>query len=114
MQSRQGSQQCRSLPGPDVTVEFPDTALYSLPQTTDFLDEARTLSQFHHENVLSLLGVVTMAKPMQIIIEYVKYGDLRAVLRACRKAGHQVFVHEHVSCWGFGSPTHVYERIVKC
>eukprot|EP00049_Salpingoeca_infusionum_P009487 m.160285 g.160285 ORF g.160285 m.160285 type:complete len:1073 (+) comp14347_c2_seq1:610-3828(+) len=57
-----------------------------------FLMEAATLARFHHPNVLALLGVITVTDTLQILVEHMVYGDLRAMLRACRAGG--VEVHE--------------------
>ena len=46
----------------------------------DFLGEAQLLSQFHHPNVLSLLGVVTVDDPVLVITPYMKNGDLHSFL----------------------------------
>ena len=51
-----------------------------------FLMEAQTLSQFSHPNVLGLIAVSTRNKPLQMVVEHVPYGDVRAVLRSCRRS----------------------------
>ena len=43
-----------------------------------------------------MLGVVTTVEPMQIVLEYVTYGDLRAVLKSCRTKGVAVNVAEQL------------------
>ena len=53
--------------------------------TRQFMQEAQTLARFNHENVLGLIGVVTEEKPLRIVIEHVPYGDLKAVLKGCRR-----------------------------
>lgn len=50
-----------------------------------FMKEAVTLARFDHENVLRLIGVITQDKPLRIIIEHMPYGDLKAVLKGCRR-----------------------------
>eukprot|EP00052_Salpingoeca_macrocollata_P017182 m.139262 g.139262 ORF g.139262 m.139262 type:complete len:900 (-) comp20301_c0_seq1:77-2776(-) len=60
----------------------------------NFVSEACTLLQFNHTNVLSLLGVVTESEPLLIILEYVTYGDVKAVLKSCRSRGIDVFPTE--------------------
>ena len=64
--------------------------------TTSFFMEAQILSQFSHPNVLGLLAVSTRQKPLQMIIEHVPYGDVRAVLKTCRGAGIDIHVQELV------------------
>jgi hypothetical protein len=62
--------------------------------TKSFFSEALILSQFSHPNVLGLLAISTQQKPLQMIIEHVPYGDVRAVLKTCRGAGIEVRVQE--------------------
>ena len=40
--------------------------------------------------------VVTVAEPYLILIEYMKYGDLRAVLKTSRSCKVQVHLHEQL------------------
>ncbi len=47
----------------------------------DFLTEASIMSQFHHENIIYLEGVVTKSTPYMIITEYIDNGSLDAFLR---------------------------------
>lgn len=47
--------------------------------------EAILLKKFKHKNVLGLRGVVMTTLPWLIIIEFIPYGDLRAVLKNARK-----------------------------
>lgn len=51
----------------------------------DFMAEAILLKKFKHKNVLGLRGVVMTTLPWLIIIEFIPYGDLRAVLKNARK-----------------------------
>jgi serine/threonine protein kinase len=53
----------------------------------DFLQEATLLSAFSHPNVMGLVAVVTTQDPLLIVLDYVTYGDMRAVLKACRVKG---------------------------
>uniref|UniRef100_A0A8C4S6U2 receptor protein-tyrosine kinase n=1 Tax=Erpetoichthys calabaricus TaxID=27687 RepID=A0A8C4S6U2_ERPCA len=46
-----------------------------------FLNEAITMGQFDHPNVLRLEGVVTRSRPVMIITEYMENGALDAFLR---------------------------------
>ena len=48
------------------------------------------------QNVLQLLGVVTTVEPMQLVVEYMTFGDLRAVLKQCRSKGVAVHPAEQV------------------
>lgn len=38
------------------------------------------LAQFKHDNVMGLLGVVTMSEPIMVILHYMPYGDLKTYL----------------------------------
>jgi len=51
---------------------------------TDFMQEVETMSAFHHENILSLKGIVyhNGTNIPWMVFEYMKYGDLTKVLRA--------------------------------
>ena len=53
----------------------------------DFLTEARILASFNHTNILKLIGVITASQPYIMLLENLPYGDLRAVLKACRTKG---------------------------
>jgi hypothetical protein len=62
----------------------------------DFLSEGSILAQFSHPNVLSLIGVVTHSTPNLLVIEYIPFGDLRTVLKACRMQGVKVNLEEQI------------------
>ncbi len=38
--------------------------------------EAAVMAQFHHENVIRLVGVVTLGAPMLTVIEFCEHGSL--------------------------------------
>jgi tRNA A-37 threonylcarbamoyl transferase component Bud32 len=58
----------------------------STDDKVEFLREAETMLKIgQHENLVQLMGVVTKARPMLIVLEYCSYGDLSDVLRACRR-----------------------------
>jgi len=48
----------------------------------DFLSEASIMGQFHHPNVIRLIGVVTQSRPMMIITEFLESGSLDHFLKA--------------------------------
>lgn len=50
----------------------------------EFLKEALLMSNFHHEHILSLLGVCLDNDPQFIILELMEGGDLLSFMRACR------------------------------
>uniref|UniRef100_A0A1I8HHF6 Guanylate cyclase n=1 Tax=Macrostomum lignano TaxID=282301 RepID=A0A1I8HHF6_9PLAT len=49
-----------------------------------FLEEAATLSQFRHDNIVQLLGVCTAEQPFYIVMEMCLHGDLKSFLMARR------------------------------
>ncbi|KAK9870582.1 hypothetical protein WA026_008145 [Henosepilachna vigintioctopunctata] len=50
----------------------------------DFLSEADVMRNFSHTNIVKLLGVITIAEPLQTIMEFMLYGDLKTYLLARR------------------------------
>ncbi|EDW59974.2 tyrosine-protein kinase transmembrane receptor Ror2 [Drosophila virilis] len=58
---------------------------------TDFEREACLLAEFDHSNIVKLLGVCALGRPMCLLFEYMSPGDLSEFLRACSPyATHQV------------------------
>lgn len=49
----------------------------------DFEREACLLSDFNHPNIVKLLGVCAVGKPMCLLFEYMSRGDLNGFLRSC-------------------------------
>ena len=47
----------------------------------DFIDEAKTMKELQHTNLVLLYGVCTKKKPIYIITEYMKHGSLLSYLR---------------------------------
>ncbi|ALC40803.1 Nrk [Drosophila busckii] len=57
---------------------------------TDFEREACLLAEFDHPNIVKLLGVCALGRPMCLLFEYMSPGDLSEFLRACSPyATHQ-------------------------
>ena len=50
----------------------------------DFRQEARVLSRLHDPNIVRLVGVVTRAEPLALLLEYMVHGDLYQFLRRHR------------------------------
>lgn len=46
-----------------------------------FLQEAATIGQFQHPNIVRLHGVVTVSDPVMILLELMKKGDLKDYLQ---------------------------------
>ncbi|BFG04312.1 tyrosine-protein kinase transmembrane receptor Ror2 [Drosophila madeirensis] len=56
----------------------------------DFEREACLLAEFEHPNIVKLLGVCALGRPMCLLFEYMAPGDLSEFLRACSPfATHQ-------------------------
>eukprot|EP00730_Choanoeca_flexa_P007855 TRINITY_DN12403_c0_g2_i4.p1 TRINITY_DN12403_c0_g2~~TRINITY_DN12403_c0_g2_i4.p1 ORF type:complete len:753 (+),score=246.92 TRINITY_DN12403_c0_g2_i4:255-2513(+) len=51
----------------------------------EFIDECEVMLQLRHEGLVQLLGVAIQQKPWLCVIEFMKYGDLREVLRTCEE-----------------------------
>lgn len=49
----------------------------------DFEREACLLSEFDHPNIVKLLGVCALGRPMCLLFEYMGQGDLNEFLRSC-------------------------------
>ena len=54
----------------------------------DFEREASLLAEFDHPNIVKLLGVCAIGKPMCLLFEYMSKGDLNAYLRACSPSNY--------------------------
>jgi serine/threonine protein kinase len=46
----------------------------------ELLEEAAVMAQFEHANVVRLVGVVTVGKPMLVVLEFMEHGSLKAYL----------------------------------
>ena len=47
----------------------------------NFLREAETMLMLQHRNLVELVGVAVQQRPWLMVVEYMRYGDLRTVLR---------------------------------
>ena len=56
----------------------------------DFEREAGLLSEFDHPNIVKLLGICAIGKPMCLLFEYMSKGDLNAYLRSCSPSNYIV------------------------
>ncbi|RUS70374.1 hypothetical protein EGW08_021860 [Elysia chlorotica] len=50
---------------------------------TDFEREASLMVEFEHENIVRLLGVCTIGRPLCLLFEYMSHGDLNDYLQLC-------------------------------
>eukprot|EP00730_Choanoeca_flexa_P004721 TRINITY_DN11783_c0_g1_i1.p1 TRINITY_DN11783_c0_g1~~TRINITY_DN11783_c0_g1_i1.p1 ORF type:complete len:1320 (+),score=353.99 TRINITY_DN11783_c0_g1_i1:92-3961(+) len=53
----------------------------SVSDRTELLEEAAVMAQFNHRNVVSLVGVVTVGKPLMVVLEYLEYGSLQSYVK---------------------------------
>lgn len=60
----------------------------------DFEREASLMAEFDHPNVVKLLGVCALGKPMCLLVEYMGRGDLNSFLRSLGPANY-VVRHPH-------------------
>lgn len=56
----------------------------------DFEREAGLLSEFEHPNIVKLLGVCAIGKPMCLLFEFMSKGDLNSYLRMCSPSNYIV------------------------
>ncbi|XP_076346339.1 tyrosine-protein kinase transmembrane receptor Ror2-like isoform X2 [Tachypleus tridentatus] len=73
---------------------------------SDFEREACLLAEFDHPNIVKLLGVCAVGKPMCFLFEYMGRGDLNGFLRSCspsnyivRAAKNNIFSDVRLSHW---------------
>lgn len=45
----------------------------------------KKIAENYNNNVVNLLGAVTIKEPMLLVIEFVEHGDLLSYLRYCHK-----------------------------
>lgn len=55
----------------------------------DFEREACLLVEFDHPNIVRLLGVCAIGKPMCLLLEYMGSGDLNEFLRSCSPSNYR-------------------------
>eukprot|EP00055_Hartaetosiga_balthica_P015359 m.89997 g.89997 ORF g.89997 m.89997 type:complete len:1085 (-) comp8845_c0_seq1:479-3733(-) len=51
----------------------------------DFIAEALTMSKLDHPNLISLIGVAVSSVPWLVVLEFMRYGDLKTVLVASKE-----------------------------
>jgi serine/threonine protein kinase len=54
------------------------------------------MAQFDHKNVLSLVGVVTVGKPLLVVIQYCKFGSLSRYLHKMSRLGSAILTTRKV------------------
>ena len=55
----------------------------SVEEASDFLGEAEIMGPLEHPCIIELIGVEVRCQPWLIVLEFCKYGDLRALLKHC-------------------------------
>ncbi|CAJ1086437.1 tyrosine-protein kinase receptor TYRO3-like isoform X1 [Xyrichtys novacula] len=81
-----------------VAVKTVRVGIHSQAELLDFMKEAEIMQNFHHENVVRLLGVAVQTEqdshlPVPLVIlPYMKHGDLRRFLIATRYGDVPMFV----------------------
>lgn len=77
------------MPGLQKGEEFTMVAVKMLKEEAsedlqvDFEREACLLAEFDHPNIVKLLGVCAIGKPMCLLLEYMGLSDLNEFLRSC-------------------------------
>lgn len=64
----------------------------------DFEREACLLAEFNHPNIVKLLGVCAIGKPMCLLFEYMSRGDLNGFLRSCSPYVPQSNINQQLNC----------------
>lgn len=83
-------------PGLIATEEFTIVAVKMLKDDAsedmqdDFEKEACLLAEFDHPNIVKLLGVCAVGRPMCLLFEYMGKGDLNEFLRQCSPSNYVV------------------------
>lgn len=73
----------------------------------DFEREACLLSEFDHPNIVKLLGVCALGRPMCLIFEYMGRGDLNIFLRSCSPGNYIVRNFENDGSFTDSHVTHM-------
>lgn len=55
----------------------------------ELLEEAAVMAQLDHKNIVKLVGVVTVGKPIYVVIEFCEHGSLKAYLEGNDPTLHQ-------------------------
>jgi len=85
-------------PGLVPDEEFTNVAVKMLKEEAsddllrDFEREACLLAEFDHPNIVKLLGVCALGRPMCLLFEYMGRGDLNEFLRSCSPSNYVIRV----------------------
>ena len=62
----------------------------------EFIREAETMLHLDHPNLVGLIGVCVQQAPWLIVLEFLEYGDVRSVLKACASKGVKLAFFEQL------------------
>lgn len=62
----------------------------------DFLREAQTMFDLENDHLVRIVGIVIQQKPWLMVLEYLRYGDLRNVLKAVQSKGITLSYYEQL------------------
>lgn len=65
----------------------------------EFLREAEAMVKLTHPNLVQIIGVAVQQRPWLTVLEYIKYGDLLAVVKAAREKNFDISYTEQL-VWG--------------
>ncbi|XP_049459626.1 muscle, skeletal receptor tyrosine-protein kinase [Epinephelus fuscoguttatus] len=85
----------------------------SADMQNDFQREAALMAQFDHPNIVRLLGVCAVGKPMCLMFEYMAHGDLNEFLRR-RSPNQSVRTLSRASLSGRSFSSELEARILCC
>eukprot|EP00051_Salpingoeca_urceolata_P028189 m.485515 g.485515 ORF g.485515 m.485515 type:complete len:765 (-) comp23861_c0_seq1:79-2373(-) len=63
---------------------------------SEFLRESEVMLELQHPSLVRLLGVAIQQRPWLCVIEYMNYGDLRAVVQTCQEKGLRLSLREQI------------------
>ncbi|XP_038590634.1 muscle, skeletal receptor tyrosine-protein kinase [Micropterus salmoides] len=85
----------------------------SADMQNDFQREAALMAQFDHPNIVRLLGVCAVGKPMCLMFEYMAHGDLNEFLRR-RSPTQSVRTLSHASLSGRSFSSELEAGLLSC
>eukprot|EP00055_Hartaetosiga_balthica_P005344 m.15527 g.15527 ORF g.15527 m.15527 type:complete len:591 (+) comp4488_c0_seq1:44-1816(+) len=65
---------------------------------TEFKHEAEVTFILRHEHIVHLAGVCMLASPWLIVLEYVRFGNLKELLQGCLSLKYRLRAIEHITC----------------